>query len=140
MMVWLALRPQCEASAIVQQHADGIVNTNVLAVGHDKMSISAEHDAVESLSTPCLSGVRQVCLPSTTGNVAAPRYAANAQRIHGVPELQLASTWSRFPAIERLKQIACGHTAAIRILRLSPQCSRVWSKEPLAAMPPHLHQ
>jgi hypothetical protein len=38
------------------------------------------------------------------------------------------------PAIERSKQIAGAHTAAIRTLPLPPQSPGVWSMEPLAAM------
>ena len=54
-------------------------------------------------------------------------------------------TWSRraFTAIERLKQIAGAHTAAIPriaccVLRHSVQA--FWSREPLAAMQPHFPQ
>ena len=36
-----------------------------------------------------------------------------------------------FPAIERLKHIAAAHTVAIRTSRLLPQCSGVWSRQPL---------
>ena len=47
------------------------------------------------------------------------------------------------PVMERLKQIAGAHTAAIRTLPLPPQSPGVWSMEPLAAMaadfPPSLN-